>query len=31
VKKSKHVWGIGGFVLGTFFGGKVYGFVRKLL
>lgn len=30
MKKSKHVWGLVGFVLGTLFGGKVYGFVRRL-
>jgi hypothetical protein len=31
VKKSKHVWGLVGFVLGTIFGGKVYGYVRRIV
>jgi hypothetical protein len=29
VKKSKHVWGLVGFVLGTIFGGKVYSLIRR--
>lgn len=31
MKKSKHVWGVGGFVLGTFFGARVVGAVRKIV
>lgn len=30
MKKNKHVWGVVGFVLGTFFGGKVYAAIRKI-
>jgi hypothetical protein len=30
VKKSKHVWGLVGFVLGTIFGGRVYAAIRKI-
>lgn len=29
--KSKHLWGLGGFVLGTFFGGKVYAKIRRIV
>jgi hypothetical protein len=30
MKKSKHVWGLVGFVLGTFLGGRVYAAIRKI-
>lgn len=28
--KSKHLWGLGGFVLGTLFGSKVYAAIRRI-
>lgn len=31
MKKSKHVWGLVGFVLGTIFGARAIGFIRKAL
>lgn len=31
MKKSKHVWGVAGFVLGAIFGGRVYLLIRKVL
>lgn len=29
MKKSKHVWGLAGFVLGTLFGARVWATIRK--